>query len=134
VDPSSSNDTLSTHTTNNNKPASRDSIGRKGTKPDSTARQSAKDSLMTKSNSSDSLKVNVAGSLSSQNPTASNALNKLGLYSFRTYLLADNLANFEGMCFGPILNDGSHTLILVSDSQAQFHGILKDWFKVIIIK
>ena len=69
-----------------------------------------------------------------QQPSNSKTLGKTELCEFRTYLLADELANFEGMCLGPLLNDGSHTLILVSDSQAQYHGLLKDWLKVIIIK
>lgn len=81
-------------------------------------------------NAADSLKTNASVQQSSNNKT----LRKTELCEFSTRLLADDIANFEGMCLGPILKDGSHTLILVSDSQAQYHGILKDWFKVIIIK
>ena len=45
-----------------------------------------------------------------------------------------SFANFEGMCLGPKLEDGSQVLILLSDSQDQYAGILKDWFKTIVIK
>ncbi len=61
---------------------------------------------------------------------------KLLLHSFTTKLsLFDrSIANYEGMCLGPTLTDGSQTLILVSDSQNQYAGVLKDWFKTIVIK
>lgn len=45
-----------------------------------------------------------------------------------------NIANYEGMCLGPKLSDGSQVVILVSDSQSQYAGILKDWFKTIVVK
>ncbi|MGG6544718.1 UNVERIFIED_CONTAM: esterase-like activity of phytase family protein [Prevotella sp. 15_C9] len=45
-----------------------------------------------------------------------------------------NLANYEGMCLGPKLIDGSQVLILCADSQNQHKGILRDWFKTIIIR
>lgn len=40
-----------------------------------------------------------------------------------------NIANYEGMCLGPTLKDGSRVIILVADSQNQYAGILKDWMK-----
>lgn len=40
-----------------------------------------------------------------------------------------NIANYEGMCLGPTLNDGSRVILLVADSQDQYAGILKDWLK-----
>lgn len=43
-------------------------------------------------------------------------------------------ANYEGMCLGPVLDDGRQTLLLVSDSQNQYGSLLKDWFKVIILR
>ena len=49
-------------------------------------------------------------------------------------LFRSTLANYEGMCLGPKLNDGSQTIILVSDSQSQYGGVLKDWFKSIVIR
>lgn len=44
-----------------------------------------------------------------------------------------SFANYEGMCLGPQLEDGSQVLILLSDSQDQYAGVLKDWFKTIVI-
>ena len=49
-------------------------------------------------------------------------------------LLDFSLANYEGMCLGPRLADGSQVLVLVSDSQNQYAGILADWFKTIVFK
>lgn len=45
-----------------------------------------------------------------------------------------SFANYEGMCLGPMLEDGSQVVILLSDSQDQYAGVLKDWFKTIIIR
>lgn len=45
-----------------------------------------------------------------------------------------SFANYEGMCFGPMLEDGSQVVILLSDSQDQYAGVLKDWFKTIVIR
>lgn len=45
-----------------------------------------------------------------------------------------SFANYEGMCLGPKLEDGSQVIILLSDSQDQYAGILKDWFKTIVIR
>ena len=45
-----------------------------------------------------------------------------------------SFANNEGMCLGPKLEDGSQVVILLSDSQDQYAGILKDWFKTIVIR
>lgn len=67
-------------------------------------------------------------------------LPKRRLYSFSTGIRLmgrKNLANYEGMCLGPRLADGSQTLLLVADSQGRagkslFH--LKDYIKVIVIK
>lgn len=51
----------------------------------------------------------------------------VGLFSYE-------IANYEGMCLGPVLRDGSRVLILVSDSQNQYGGVLKDWLKTIVLK
>lgn len=58
------------------------------------------------------------------------------IHSFSTKLQLFNrsIANYEGMCVGPRLTDGSTVLILVSDSQNQYAGVLKDWFKTIVIR
>ena len=45
-----------------------------------------------------------------------------------------SFANYEGMCLGPMLEDGSLVVILLSDSQDQYAGVLKDWFKTIVIR
>ena len=45
-----------------------------------------------------------------------------------------SFANYEGMCLGPKLEDGSQVVILQSDSQDQYAGVLKDWFKTIVIR
>lgn len=45
-----------------------------------------------------------------------------------------SFANYEGMCLGPKLEDGSQVVILLSDSQDQYAGVLKDWFKTIAIR
>lgn len=47
------------------------------------------------------------------------------------------MANYEGMCLGQVLADGTQTLLLVSDSQAGFgkgKWHLKDYLKVIEIR
>ena len=43
-------------------------------------------------------------------------------------------ANYEGMCLGPRLEDGSQVVVLVSDSQNQYGGVLSDWFKTIVVR
>ena len=45
-----------------------------------------------------------------------------------------SFANYEGMCLGPELPGGGRVLILVADSQAGYKGILRDWFKTIVLK
>lgn len=49
-------------------------------------------------------------------------------------LFKRNIANYEGMCLGPQLANGSQVVVLVSDSQGQYASTLKDWFKTIVIK
>lgn len=62
-------------------------------------------------------------------------LRKQLLTEFRTRLnlTARSFANYEGICAGPRLSDGSLLLLLVADSQNQYKGYLKDWFKTIVI-
>ena len=45
-----------------------------------------------------------------------------------------NWANYEGICWGPKLQDGSQTILLISDSQNHYKGVLQDWIKVLVIK
>ena len=56
-------------------------------------------------------------------------LEKKLLLSFRTGAL--NLANFEGMCLGPVLPDGTQTLLLIADSQNGAYGLVGEYIKVI---
>ena len=49
-------------------------------------------------------------------------------------LLRQNLANYEGMCLGPRLADGSQVIVLCADSQDQYGCVLRDWFRTIIIR
>ena len=62
-------------------------------------------------------------------------LKKTLLTTFRTKfnLTRRNFANYEGICVGPKLADGRQLLILICDSQNQYRGILRDWFKTIIL-
>lgn len=48
-------------------------------------------------------------------------------------LLEFSIANYEGMCLGPKLPDGGQVLLLLSDSQNQYAGILADWFRSVVI-
>lgn len=43
-------------------------------------------------------------------------------------------ANYEGMCVGPTLSDGSKTLVLIPDSQNGSSGLTKEYVKVITFK
>ena len=62
-------------------------------------------------------------------------LHKRLLTEFRTSINVTkrSFANYEGLCVGPKLTDGRQLLLLVADSQNQYKGWLKDWFKTIVI-
>ena len=62
-------------------------------------------------------------------------LQKQLLTEFRTSINLTNrsFANYEGLCAGPKLADGRQVLLLVADSQNQYKGRLKDWFKTVVI-
>ena len=62
-------------------------------------------------------------------------LQKRLLTEFRTRinLTARSFANYEGLCAGPRLADGRQLLLLVADSQNQYKGWLKDWFRTVVI-
>ena len=45
-----------------------------------------------------------------------------------------NLANFEGMCLGPVLPDGRRTLVLIADSQKGSGGLTNEYVKVILFR
>ena len=62
-------------------------------------------------------------------------LSKTLLTEFKTKfnLTRRNFANYEGICLGPKLSDGRRLLILICDSQNQHRGVMRDWFKTIIL-
>ena len=62
-------------------------------------------------------------------------LDKQLLTEFRTRinLTRRSFANYEGLCVGPRLADGRQVLLLVADSQNQYKGYLRDWFKTIVL-
>lgn len=64
------------------------------------------------------------------------ALHKKLLAEFKTKFtgLVKDIANYEGMCLGPRLNDGSRVIVMISDSQNQYKGVLKDWLRTVVIK
>ncbi len=55
-------------------------------------------------------------------------------WNSRLTLLNFSFANYEGMCLGPRLADGSRCLLLVADSQNRNARVLRDWFKSLILK
>ena len=72
------------------------------------------------------------------NPSASSEgalLEKQLLTEFRTKinLTRRNFANYEGLCVGPRLADGRLVLVLVADSQNQYKGWLRDWFRTVVV-
>ncbi len=54
---------------------------------------------------------------------------------WRTYftLLDQSLANYEGMCEAPPLADGRRVIILCADSQEGYGGVLRDWFRTVVM-
>lgn len=66
---------------------------------------------------------------------ANDLLQKQLIAEFRTKInITDrSFANYEGICVGPRLKDGRIVLLLVADSQDQYKGYLKDWFKTIAL-
>lgn len=61
---------------------------------------------------------------------------KILLTEWKTKMLplSWQFANYEGMCLGPRLRDGSRVLLLCSDSQNQYKGLLRDWWRTIVIR
>ena len=58
----------------------------------------------------------------------------LASWTTRLNLTNRSFANYEGMCLGPRLMGNKQTVILVSDSQAGYKGVLKDYFKSIVFE
>ena len=59
-------------------------------------------------------------------------LEKKKLLSFNTFSL--NLADFEGMCLGPVLPDGRQVLMLLADSQDGMGGLIGEYLKVVLLE
>lgn len=58
-------------------------------------------------------------------------------FTTRLNVMARSFANYEGMCLGPRLSDGTQTLLLISDSQNNFGNSLfhiKDYIKVLKLR
>ncbi len=70
-----------------------------------------------------------------ESATPGSMLAKRLLLEFRTRLTLLNfgIANYEGMCLAPHLSNGKTVLLMVSDSQSGYKGVLKDWFKTIVL-
>lgn len=66
---------------------------------------------------------------------AGDLLQKQLITKFQTKINVTNrsFANYEGLCVGPRLKDGRILLLLVADSQNQFRGYLKDWFRTVTV-
>lgn len=66
---------------------------------------------------------------------AGSLLPKRLLTEIRTKLTLVNyrIANYEGLCLGPRLAGGGRVLLLLSDSQSRYGGVLKDWFKTVVV-
>jgi hypothetical protein len=62
-------------------------------------------------------------------------LHKTLIAEFRTKINISNrsFANYEGICVGPTLADGSLLLLLVCDSQKHYVGMLKDWLRTVVL-
>jgi hypothetical protein len=86
VDPTTTSDSLTVHTTHTNQPASRDSLNRKVASTDTTAKRSSRDSLGRKNISADSTsRDSLQSNALVQQPTNSKTLGKTELCEFRTY-------------------------------------------------
>ena len=60
------------------------------------------------------------------------ALEKELVIDFQTRAL--DLADYEGMCLGPVLEDGTQTLLLIADSQGGMSGLLQEWVRVYALR
>ena len=76
--------------------------------------------------------INIGEPLTSDSPFMFKSL----LWSSKTHMSFRGLnwANYEGMCLGPKLKDGSQTILLISDSQNRHKGVLQDWMKVLVMR
>ncbi len=49
-------------------------------------------------------------------------------------LFGRKLANYEGMCIAKTNENGNIILLLVADSQHRYKGVMKDWFKTLVLR
>ncbi|MCR5469833.1 MAG: esterase-like activity of phytase family protein [Prevotella sp.] len=56
------------------------------------------------------------------------------LVEFRTKMNLTNhkFANYEGICVGRRMADGRQVLVMVADSQNQYKGLMRDWFRTVV--
>ena len=45
-----------------------------------------------------------------------------------------DFANYEGLCLGPTLDDGSRLLLMVSDSQDRYKEVIADWVQALSLR
>lgn len=57
----------------------------------------------------------------------------LAKFTTRLNLFRQNFANYEGLCEAGRLADGRIVLLLVSDSQNQKDGIIRDWMRTVVL-
>lgn len=83
-------------------------------------------------NPAESVAINQERGLDADSPYMQKVL--IATWKTSLGLLRQNLANYEGMCLGPRLADGSQVIVLCADSQDQYGGVLRDWFRTVIIR
>ena len=49
-------------------------------------------------------------------------------------LFGRKLANYEGMCIAKANENGNIILLIVADSQHRYKGVMKDWFKTLVLR
>lgn len=79
---------------------------------------------------SEGLAISPSAPLTDESPYLQKSL--MWEWTTRLGLFDRSIANYEGMCLAPKLADGRNVLLLISDSQNQYAGVLKDWFKTIV--
>lgn len=77
--------------------------------------------------------TDVSGFTSLRDLNKTSFLPKDLVLSWKTTLSKGDIANYEGMCLGPTLNDGRQTLLLVNDSQHAYKGVLGEYLMIIAL-
>lgn len=83
-------------------------------------------------NPSDGTPVSASEPLSADSPYLAKRL--VCEFETKLSLVSRSIANYEGMCLGQILADGTRSIVLVSDSQNRYRGVLRDWVKTIVVE